>query len=187
MYTLLDDADAAAARATLGAQASLGYTPVNKAGDSMTGDLSFTKDVPIVNLFSPNGLVGYKVIANVTNAVAGDYIIQTAGASTLWAMSNAGTVTQFGNLNQRKDVPTISMKSPNGVNGFDVLANVTNGVNDRWIVKNSAGTDTFTISQSGDLVATGGATFGGGRKLQKITLSSSAPGALTDGELYLQY
>lgn len=37
--TLLDDANAATARATLGAQADLGYTPVNKAGDSMSGAL----------------------------------------------------------------------------------------------------------------------------------------------------
>lgn len=38
--TLLDDADAATARTTLGAQAALGYTPVNKAGDSMSGNLN---------------------------------------------------------------------------------------------------------------------------------------------------
>jgi hypothetical protein len=38
--TLLDDADAAAARATLGAQANLGYTPANKAGDTFTGDVN---------------------------------------------------------------------------------------------------------------------------------------------------
>lgn len=37
--TLLDDADAPAMRTTLGAQAALGYTPVNRAGDSaMTGN-----------------------------------------------------------------------------------------------------------------------------------------------------
>lgn len=33
----------------------------------------------------------------------------------------------------------------------------------------------------------GGLTLAGGRKLQKITLSASAPGALADGELYLRY
>jgi len=40
--TLLDDADAAAARATLGAQANLGYTPANKAGDTFTGNVVTT-------------------------------------------------------------------------------------------------------------------------------------------------
>ncbi|MGA0561687.1 DUF2793 domain-containing protein [Ancylobacter sp. VNQ12] len=38
--TLLDDADQAAARVTLGAQAALGYTPVNKAGDTLAGTLN---------------------------------------------------------------------------------------------------------------------------------------------------
>lgn len=37
--TLLDDADAATMRTTLGAQGALGYSPVNKAGDTMTGGL----------------------------------------------------------------------------------------------------------------------------------------------------
>lgn len=40
--SLIDDADAAAARTTLGAQASLGFTPVNKAGDTGIGNLSVT-------------------------------------------------------------------------------------------------------------------------------------------------
>lgn len=39
MRTLLDDADQTTARATLDAQASLGFAPVNKAGDNVTGDL----------------------------------------------------------------------------------------------------------------------------------------------------
>ncbi len=38
--TLLDDANQAAARTTLGAQAALGFTPINKAGDSGVGVLS---------------------------------------------------------------------------------------------------------------------------------------------------
>jgi hypothetical protein len=41
MRTLLDDADAAAALATLGAQATLGYTPINKGGDTGLGMLTF--------------------------------------------------------------------------------------------------------------------------------------------------
>lgn len=45
--TLLDDADAAAARTTLGAQASLGFTPVNLAGGvgaRMTGTLGIVSN-----------------------------------------------------------------------------------------------------------------------------------------------
>jgi hypothetical protein len=39
IQTLLDDVDGAAALVTLGAQAALGYTPVNKAGDTLAGEL----------------------------------------------------------------------------------------------------------------------------------------------------
>lgn len=39
---LLDDSNQAAARTTLGAQAALGFTPINKAGDTVTGPLDFT-------------------------------------------------------------------------------------------------------------------------------------------------
>ncbi|MBZ9852786.1 tail fiber domain-containing protein [Mesorhizobium sp. CA13] len=53
--TLLDDADAATARTTLGAQAALGYTPVNKAGDSGVGTTSFTNIVN-VGFFSATGV-----------------------------------------------------------------------------------------------------------------------------------
>ena len=38
--TILDDADEAAVRTTIGAAAPLGFTPVNKAGDTMTGSLT---------------------------------------------------------------------------------------------------------------------------------------------------
>lgn len=40
--TLLNDANGAAALATLGAQAALGFTPVNKAGDSGVGSLGLS-------------------------------------------------------------------------------------------------------------------------------------------------
>jgi len=53
--TLLADADAASMRGTLGAQAALGYTPVNKAGDSMTGDLTLTGNVSPNGINLPNG------------------------------------------------------------------------------------------------------------------------------------
>jgi hypothetical protein len=41
---LLDDANAAAQLVTLGAQASIGYTPANKAGDTFTGTVLFSAD-----------------------------------------------------------------------------------------------------------------------------------------------
>lgn len=40
---------------------------------------------------------------------------------------------------------------------------------------------------TGNIITAGGITVGGGKALNKITVSSSAPGTLTDGELYLQY
>jgi hypothetical protein len=47
-------------------------------------------------------------------------------------------------------------------------------------------TDTGALTINGAFIAAG-ATLGGGRLLTKITLSSSAPGALANGELYLQF
>lgn len=45
----------------------------------------------------------------------------------------------------------------------------------------------MTLDASGNVVAVGGITVGGGRKLSQVTVSSSAPGALADGVLYLRY
>lgn len=47
--------------------------------------------------------------------------------------------------------------------------------------------DRITVDTSGNVVASGGITVGGGKKIAKVTLSTSAPGALADGELYLRY
>lgn len=52
---------------------------------------------------------------------------------------------------------------------------------------NVGGTETGRISNGGLATFPGGATLGGGKKLLKITLSTAAPGALTDGELFLRY
>ena len=69
--------DAATARATLGAQAALGYTPVNKAGDTMTGALT---------LSAGNLNVGAGAIQT-----AGVTRISNGGAGTLTSLVNSAT------------------------------------------------------------------------------------------------
>lgn len=56
---------------------------------------------------------------------------------------------------------------------------------------NDAGTfqaNSITIDRSsGAMTVEGPLTIGGGKKITKLTVSTSAPGTLTDGELYLQF
>lgn len=44
-----------------------------------------------------------------------------------------------------------------------------------------------TLSVGGSFVAAGGITVGGGFTIKKVTVSSAAPGALADGEVWFQY
>lgn len=64
VQTILDDADASAVRSTIGAQGALGYTPVNKAGDTMIGGLSISgtlsaNDVLIRHQSGTSQSIGY--------------------------------------------------------------------------------------------------------------------------------
>jgi len=53
---ILDNPDAANTRVYLGAQAALGFTPANKAGDTLTGDLAIAKASPTLSLNKSSGV-----------------------------------------------------------------------------------------------------------------------------------
>lgn len=84
--SLLDDVDQATARVTLGAQADLGYTPVNKAGDTMSGSLWL--DVPHIINQQQFLAVGSRYQGNFSG-VGWQYAIDGSGTSssyiTTWA------------------------------------------------------------------------------------------------------
>jgi hypothetical protein len=56
-----------------------------------------------------------------------------------------------------------------------------------YVKADDGSTTLASMNDNGDLAVAGGLTPGGGKKLSKITLSSSAPGTLADGELYLRF
>lgn len=56
-----------------------------------------------------------------------------------------------------------------------------------YVKADDGSTTLASLNDNGDLAVAGGLTPGGGKKLSKITLSSSAPGTLADGELYLRF
>ena len=72
--------------------------------------------------------------------------------------------------------------------GWRVAAPDSSGVNLRFQTRQNSATwtevGTWTPT---DLSMTTSLTLGGGKKLSKVTVSNSAPGALADGELYLRY
>ncbi len=55
-------------------QAALGYTPVNKAGDQLTGDLSIKKSIPVIGLVSETGGVAWEIRGNISGSK--DYGVQ---------------------------------------------------------------------------------------------------------------
>ncbi|WP_226349749.1 phage tail protein [Alcaligenes sp. 13f] len=55
-------------------QPALGYTPVSKAGDQMTGNLSVKKSIPTIGFVSDTGGVAWEIVGNITGAT--DYGLQ---------------------------------------------------------------------------------------------------------------
>lgn len=94
--TLLDDANAAAARTTLGAQAELGYTPenlANKGAASGYCDLDSNQKVPLARL--PDSILGQVTYAGTWNATTNTpALVDPPAASTMgdyYVVSVAGT------------------------------------------------------------------------------------------------
>lgn len=75
-------------------QTALGYTPVNKAGDQMTGNLSIKKNVPIVGLVSATGGVAWEMRGNFSGAT--DYGVQ------FWNIAQNAQVFRIGGNGEKE-------------------------------------------------------------------------------------
>lgn len=90
--TLLDDADAATARATLGAQAALGYTPVNKAGDTGIGALTLTAALTATGVSVVEG--SHSVVVDVDGTTGSKSLLAFGGTLPLVLGNGFGVTTQ---------------------------------------------------------------------------------------------
>lgn len=163
---------------------ALGYTPVNKAGDTMTGSLGFSG-------------ASLRLSGDFSNAtVASRVLLQTSTANSTTDVgaipSGTGTIAQHSVYNS---------SDPDNSSGFlfriegakAVLRTLGFGTGTALPIEMIIGSTTYMkvettgATVTGALTVSGAATIGGGKKLSKITLSSAAPGALADGELYLRY
>jgi hypothetical protein len=172
--TLLDDPDAATARTTLGAQAALGYTPVNRAGDAgITGQ--FTMTVPdnfgyvvtngaVSTRLGPTSLGG-SILLNTTNnplhigtnnairmtiAAAGD--ISATVPMTLNVPVNSGYTVSDGTHSVRYGTSSL---------GGAVIVTATASP----LIFGTNGAEAGRFDTSGNLSVVGAITPGGGRKI----------------------
>ncbi len=116
---------AAAALTNLGAQADLGYTPVNKAGDTMTGNLTLSGGKRIIGGFGAatnNGVLDWN---DPSNARAGSGYSLLQGSTSLnapdatgnyfhsfsYEYGNTGNLTQFAIPRITSASPTIHFRS----------------------------------------------------------------------------
>lgn len=106
--TLLDDTTSSAARTTLGAQAALGFTPINKAGDTGVGSLTlanntifnFPATVPDgtvrTNLNGYGTLRGFGMVCKAGwDADAYPLIFQNAAGTIVGSISQTASVTGY--------------------------------------------------------------------------------------------
>lgn len=75
-------------------QTALGYTPVNKAGDQMTGNLSIKKSIPTIGLVSDTGGVSWEIRGNFTGAT--DYGVQ------FWNIAQNAQIFRIGGEGQKE-------------------------------------------------------------------------------------
>lgn len=164
----------------------LGYTPVNKAGDTMTGTLSMT---PSGNDFLSSARSGYQY--NWYNDGAGTLgIYDLTAASPAWTYSteSGGLHTMRGGVNAsneiRSDGTNSSFNFQNRSGSDRYVWYATSGI--ARLYSTAGGGDTVTVASNGDLTATS-IVLGGSKKLSQITVSNAAPGVLPDGALHLRY
>lgn len=150
---------------------ALGYTPVNRAGDTMTGALT----LPINGLVvGPNQLAVLNGKVGVGTAIPPrEHTVRGAGAFSLYQATAVTT---------------------DGVGDQGVLVGADGaGFGYYWnfqplpILFGVGGVEVGRFATGGGLELTSGLTLLGGRKLKKITVVSFAPGTLEDGELFLRY
>lgn len=194
---------------------ALGYTPVNKAGDTVTGSLFMLSQ-------GANPVIGFM---NAANTFRRYYANHDDNIWTLNTCDNTGALlsTAFtaarltGNTGIQNTSPDSYQNAANtlvigngvGNRGVTIVSGAANvggihfadgTVGDqsyRGIVYYNHAADGFEvwtagvkkldITSAGDIVASGGITVGGGKKISNVQVSSAAPGALADGTLYLRY
>lgn len=166
----------------------LGYTPVNKAGDTMTGNLNISGASLVVTNGVGVNLGGPVILASGVNS------IWAASAGTLFLRPNGVgssvgqmTIDPAGNITFSQDLPVI-----HGGTG----ASTASGARTNLGIT-AAGTMALPVSiangGTGSTTASGARTNLGaqatitGDGITKVTVSSAAPGALQAGELYLKY
>jgi hypothetical protein len=181
---------ATAARVTYSAAggAPYGYVGVNPSThtdfpDSLVLATIGNKDVSLVQnggrriLLDTSGQI--QVLARVRKSVfsgsfptnRGDLVLEGSGGTTGSAGGLEFMGSDFG-----------------GGYGWRISAPDSGGVNLRFQRRENSASWTEVGTWTGsDFAISTSLTIGGGRKISKVTLSSSAPGALADGELYLRY
>lgn len=97
-------------------QPALGYTPVSKAGDQMTGNLSIKRSVPTIGLISETGGVAWNIVGNFVgstdyglqfvNVAQGAQIFRIGGNSEKEVFVREHRVWHAGNFNPNTKAPT---------------------------------------------------------------------------------
>lgn len=170
-------------------------TRVLKAGDSMTGQLTMTvadnfgyvvTNGIVITRLGPTSLGG-SILLNTTNnplhigtnniirmTVAANGDISATNPMTLNVPVNSGYIVSDGTHSVRYGTSSL---------GGAVIVTATASP----LIFGTNGAEAGRFDTSGNLTVVGGITPGGGRKISQVQLSTSAPGALADGVLYLQY
>lgn len=137
---------------------------------------------------------GYGIVIGPATAVAGGLGLRIDGSGSvnlIGGLSVTGTVSITGNATTSGSITA----GGNVVTNQNVIATTANlvlsptGTGNVYIRPNGngSGVGQLQINSAGDLVASGSLVLSGSKKLSKITVSSSAPGTLADGELYLRF
>lgn len=164
---------------------ALGYTPVNKAGDTMTGALalslgtfSASNPISLTGTFTGSGRTISFVNSDTSTGSAMVILTQAGSGASATVGSYAPTYTPL---------PVLADRYAIDAGGAGIAYSVNSASGDHRWHTGTARTLRMTLSSAGDLTVTGGITVGGGKKISKVTLSSASPGVLADGELYLKY
>jgi hypothetical protein len=169
--------------------AKLGYTPVNKAGDTGIGSLTSTGTVQAATLTSTGNVICNTVVAATTTTL----VLASGGAGGQVLVRPNGSASSPSFVFATDGSLTIPA---NTSCGGQIFANtVFSSSNTTAVLSSSGSGGQVLIRPNGSGSSTGQALFdtagamtlNAGRKLNKITLANTAPGALADGELYLQY
>lgn len=87
-------------------QSALGYTPYNKAGGSVLGDVDIRKNSPMLSFISESGTRGWRQVASISTEDYG-FFLERFNGSTYQAMMSVGTdgsVTAAGNITAFSDI-----------------------------------------------------------------------------------